>query len=95
MKNATLRLPPQWPQDALQRFDAVVPSEYVTVRRSIERHIVTEQRCIAAFEGLASLVFLHAAVPSREICRLARERECRFDADAGTWTGENCASHRR
>ena len=86
--NSSLEVPPMWPPDAPERFDAVVPREYVAVRRSVEGR--DEHGCERELHALAAHATMKAIVPVREACRLASAPDCTFDASAGRWVGAGC-----
>ena len=86
--NASLEVPPIWPEDAMDRFDAVVPAEYAQVRQVTMRRDVTQ--CARELGAMAARASLKAIVSVGEACRLARASNCTFDANAGRWTGVGC-----
>ena len=88
--NSSLEVPPVWPPDAMERFDAVVPDEYAAVRRSVTRR--DETTCERELGRLVARTSLTAKIDVSEACRLARASDCTFDANAGRWVGAGCAS---
>ena len=87
--NASLEVPPRWPTDAAARFDAVVPTRYAAVRRSVEKR--DQRACELELGALAASARMKAIISVGEACRLARVSNCAFDASAGKWMGAGCS----
>ena len=87
--NSSLEVPAQWPRDAMQRYDAVVPSSYSLVRRSVVHRDLRE--CERRLSSLAARAMLKAIISVQDACRLAHAADCTFDANAGRWVGTGCA----
>ena len=92
--NKSLELPPVWPQNAMERFDAVVSRDVAKARRSIDTRRVDEELCTRDMKALASMATLSwrsSVLPAAHVCRLAQAVDCTFDAPSGAWVGKGCA----
>ena len=89
--NASLEVKPEWPADAMERYDAVVPHTYAAVRQSIARRDARD--CERDVRAMAARASMAAVLSVRDVCRMSNAPDCAFDAQAGRWVGAGCSSH--
>lgn len=91
-RNASLEVEPKWPPNAMQRYDAVVPSTYAELRKRVAQRGASGSDCLADMRRLALQSINHDVhMDVREICRLAHASNCTFDDQAGRWGGLGCS----
>ena len=92
-RDPSLEVEPKWPSNAMQRYDAVVPTTYAALRESVTRRGASGQDCLADMTRLARQSTTAATLDVHEVCRLAltSNSNCTFDPQAGRWGGAGCA----